>query len=324
LPSFIQVPIRKILGAKIGKHSKIRFGTILLSDEVVIGENSGIGPFSFIKSNKLIIGNHCSIKPFSILNANIINFQNYVHIAPMAFILGPRIKGADLIIGNHSRIFPFCWLEPGESISIGDHVGIGGHTLIFTHGVWSNYILGGAVSFGPVKIEDNVWLPWRVFVLPNVTIGKNSIITANSTVTKSIPENCLAGGSPAKVLKENFIHEPSIEEKLARANIVLNEFGLFQKRVNSSFDFLKLENSIIFNDRKFSTDYSQELKRGDLMVVVRQSLLSDENKNELSNKGINIADLHSNTIYINNKNEDVMSFISFVRRYGIRLSIIEE
>ena len=298
--------------------------TILLSDKIVIGENSQIGPFSLIHSKKIIIGNHCNIKPFCILNANIINFQNYVHIAPLAFIIGPLIKGADLFIGNHSRVFPFCWLEPGEGIVIGNHVGIGGHTLIFTHGVWPNYILGGPVSFGPVKIDDNVWLPWRVFVMPNVTIGQNSIIAANSTVTKSIPENCLAGGSPAKVLKEKFILEPSIKEKLARANIVLNEFGLFQKRVDDSFDFRKKQNSISFNDRTFSTDYSQKLIEGDLLAFVDSSLLSNEKKIELSITGVNVVDLNTNIIYINKNNGDIQNFISFVRRYGIRLSIIED
>jgi protein CpsI len=41
--------------------------------------------------------------------------------------------------------------------------------------------------------------------LPGTVIGKNSIIGANSVVSKNIPENCIAVGNPAKVIKKyNF------------------------------------------------------------------------------------------------------------------------
>jgi acetyltransferase-like isoleucine patch superfamily enzyme len=322
LPSFLQVPLRRLMGAKIGKQSTIRFGTIFLADEIDIGENSQIGPFSIIRAHKVTIGNHCNIKPFCILSANAIALQNYVHIAPLAFIFGPQIQGADFIVGEHSRIFPFCWLDPGEGIIIGRDVCVGGHTLIFTHGVWANYIHGGPVSFGPVKIEDYVWLQWRVFVLPNVTIGHNSIIAANSAVTRSIPANCLAGGSPAKLIHENFIREPTVEEKMVRAQFMLSEFGIFQKRIDNSFEFTSFRNAILFHGRLFSTEYCQELKRGDLFVMVHPSLLSVQQKTEAEKAGINIADLFENSIYIYSTNEDIEKFISFARRFGIRFTVM--
>ena len=56
-------------------------------------------------------------------------------------------------------------------------------------------------SKGPIIIEDNVWVGEGVCIMPNVTIGRNTIIGANSVVTKSLPQNCVAGGNPAKVLK---------------------------------------------------------------------------------------------------------------------------
>jgi acetyltransferase-like isoleucine patch superfamily enzyme len=39
-------------------------------------------------------------------------------------------------------------------------------------------------------------------VLAGVTIGEGAVVTAGSVVTKDIPSNCLAGGNPAKVIKE--------------------------------------------------------------------------------------------------------------------------
>ncbi|AKK71673.1 acetyltransferase [Chryseobacterium gallinarum] len=58
----------------------------------------------------------------------------------------------------------------------------------------------------PVIIEDNVWLGEFVSVLPGVTIGKGTIVGANSLVSKSLPPYVIAVGIPAKPIKKfNFI-----------------------------------------------------------------------------------------------------------------------
>ncbi len=57
----------------------------------------------------------------------------------------------------------------------------------------------------PVSIEDNVWIGEFVSILPGVTVGKGSIIGANSVVVKDIPPYVIAVGSPAKPIKQyNF------------------------------------------------------------------------------------------------------------------------
>lgn len=58
-------------------------------------------------------------------------------------------------------------------------------------------------SKGAIIIDDNVWIGDKATILPNVHIGKNSIVAANSVVTKSVPENCVVAGIPAKIIK-NF------------------------------------------------------------------------------------------------------------------------
>ena len=52
-----------------------------------------------------------------------------------------------------------------------------------------------------VHIKQNVFLGDNVTVLKGVTIGENSVIGNGSIVTKDIPENTIAGGIPAKVIK---------------------------------------------------------------------------------------------------------------------------
>ena len=53
----------------------------------------------------------------------------------------------------------------------------------------------------PVLIKRGCWIGQNVVILPGVTIGKYSIIGANSVVTKSVPDRCIAVGSPANVMK---------------------------------------------------------------------------------------------------------------------------
>ena len=60
-------------------------------------------------------------------------------------------------------------------------------------------------SKGPVEIGKNVWIGENICILPDVTIGDNCIIGAGSIVTRSIPENSIAVGNPARVVKQ-FSH----------------------------------------------------------------------------------------------------------------------
>ena len=53
-----------------------------------------------------------------------------------------------------------------------------------------------------VVIENNVWIGAGVIILPGVRIGKNSVIGAGSVVTKDIPSNVVALGSPCRVVRE--------------------------------------------------------------------------------------------------------------------------
>ena len=53
----------------------------------------------------------------------------------------------------------------------------------------------------PIKIGDNVYIGNNVIILPGVTIGNNVVIGAGAVVSKSIPDNSVAVGVPARVIK---------------------------------------------------------------------------------------------------------------------------
>ena len=87
-------------------------------------------------------------------------------------------------------------------IEIGKYVQIPAGVTILTHGFdWA--VLKGVKgevfgSRGKVKIGDNVFIGANTTILKGVTIGNNVIIAAGSLVTKDIPDNSVALGSPAK------------------------------------------------------------------------------------------------------------------------------
>jgi acetyltransferase-like isoleucine patch superfamily enzyme len=95
-----------------------------------------------------------------------------------------------------------------SSINIGNNVIIGGNVVIYDtdfHSIDPEIRKSGMdfdMAFKrPVMIEDNVFIGAHSTILKGVTIGKNAIIGACSVVTKSIPENEIWAGNPAKYIK---------------------------------------------------------------------------------------------------------------------------
>lgn len=93
-------------------------------------------------------------------------------------------------------------VDDGE-IYVGDHVMMGPNVVLCTatHPISPELRYKQAEYNLPVHIEENVWIGGGVFVMPGVTIGKNSVIGAGSVVTKDIPANVVAAGNPCRVMR---------------------------------------------------------------------------------------------------------------------------
>lgn len=113
------------------------------------------------------------------------------------------------------------WLHLGKGsecntargITLGDEVGIGVGTMLFTHGAYLDELAGFPCSFAPIVIGDRVWLP-NAWINPGVTIGSDVVVAARSLVNRDLPSGCLAGGTPAKVLRDGFPRRPTKQERL--------------------------------------------------------------------------------------------------------------
>ncbi|MDD3219922.1 MAG: sugar O-acetyltransferase [Lachnospiraceae bacterium] len=88
-------------------------------------------------------------------------------------------------------------------VHIGDYVMIGPNTLISAVGHPMNPS-GRRKHLGiakPVTIGNDVWIGGNCSILPGVTIGSNVIVAAGAVVAKDVPDNCVVGGVPAKLIK---------------------------------------------------------------------------------------------------------------------------
>lgn len=100
-----------------------------------------------------------------------------------------------------------CWL-----IQIGDNVTFSIRVTVLAHDASMKSIVGYA-RIGKVTIGDNVFVGANATILPGVSIGKNSVIAANSVVTKDVPEGVVVAGNPAKILYTREKWENKIEEE---------------------------------------------------------------------------------------------------------------
>ena len=184
---------------KIGNNSKIIANHIDIHESVEIGENVQINCDS-IKIGKFSkIGNNVKITCKNFEAGEWLYICDDVEVG-RGGCTGPN---SNVKIGNRVGIFEGTIINPSELVEIGDDVGIGGEVMIWTHGAWLDVTQGFPTDFGPVKIGNNVWLPARSIVLPNVTIGDDTVIGIGSVINRDIPSGCFAGGSPCKVIKEN-------------------------------------------------------------------------------------------------------------------------
>lgn len=115
------------------------------------------------------------------------------------------VGSSTLVISNGSRIGSFNEIYATDRIEIGENVLTADNVYICdnTHDYEDikTPILGQpTINKGSVKIGSGAWLGRNVVVI-GASIGKNSVIGANSVVLSDVPDFCVAVGSPAKVIK---------------------------------------------------------------------------------------------------------------------------
>lgn len=113
---------------------------------------------------------------------------------------------------GYIEVGEYSWVNPNTQIAayirpviIGKKVLVAANCSFYphNHGIKGQVAVFGqkADSKGPIMVGDGSWLGVNVTVLGGVTIGENAVIGAGSVVTRNVPPNSIAAGSPARILK---------------------------------------------------------------------------------------------------------------------------
>jgi len=114
-------------------------------------------------------------------------------------IAGHFEVGARTIFGHHCTIAAKESVLIGEDCLIAEMVSIRDHD--HTYRRMDIPVREQGATCAPVKIGRDVWIGAKATITKGVVIGDHAIIGANAVVTKNIPENAVAVGVPAKVIK---------------------------------------------------------------------------------------------------------------------------
>ena len=174
--------------------------TVFFSEDTKIGKNVIIEPYVVIGA-KVKIGNNVKINSFSHLENckiyNKVNIGPYARIRPGAILkegskIGNFVEVKKSIIGKQSKINHLSYIGDSE---IGKNVNIGAGTIT------CNY---DGIKKNKTKIKDNVFIGSNSSLVAPITINKNSIVGAGSTITKNVKKKSLALSRAVQVEVINY------------------------------------------------------------------------------------------------------------------------
>jgi len=112
------------------------------------------------------------------------------------------LRAMGVRIGDRCRVYTTNFGGEPWLVRLGDHVCVSNDVTFVCHGLnWpfqDKY--KSLTGFGKIDVRDNCQIGVRATILPNVTIGPNSIVGACSVVTKDVPPNTVVAGNPARVI----------------------------------------------------------------------------------------------------------------------------
>jgi acetyltransferase-like isoleucine patch superfamily enzyme len=117
-----------------------------------------------------------------------------------------------ITIGNNVLINHHVEMEAtGGEIILGNFILIGMHAKFINANHkfddWKKPISLQGISQSKIILEDDIWIGMHAIILPDVTIGRGSIVAAGAVVTKDVEPYSIVGGVPAKIIKYRFDKE---------------------------------------------------------------------------------------------------------------------
>jgi maltose O-acetyltransferase len=119
-------------------------------------------------------------------------------------------------IGEGSIVGDHVFLDGRAKLTIGSHVDIASHVLIYNseHDIEAEDFSAREES---IEIDNYVFIGPRAIILPGVKVGKGAIIAAGAVVSKDVPDFTIVGGVPAKTIGER--KNKNLKYRLGRARL---------------------------------------------------------------------------------------------------------
>ena len=155
-------------------------------------------------------------KVFSRLVARLKGEQDLDKLIQRGLVVGIGFKRMGGVIIDPSH----CW-----HIAIGDNVTLAPRVHILAHDASTKVFLG-YTRVENTKIGNNVFVGAGSIILPGVTIGNNVIIGAGSVVSRDIPDDSVAVGNPARVVKALSAYLEENKQKMSSDNVFGEKFTL--------------------------------------------------------------------------------------------------
>jgi len=254
---------------KLGKDCSI--GSNCIFDK--IGNENSQGIFHF--GDYSTIHDNCR---FYFSNADFI-MGDYGTIHNNTFLTGYK----KCRIGHNAWIGQNSIINATDYLTIGNNIGIGAYSKIWTHAAYGDLVLGCRIAVGipdfecksgAVKIGDDFWGIGQITISPGVSIGNKVIALTNSLITTDIPDNTIVGGIPAKpiAIDDDFkaYKDLNIQEKYQMMKNFANIFSTMKKTKFSFDDKSKIielgKNEIkIYCDNSYKKDESSSTTYFDII-----------------------------------------------------------
>ena len=150
--------------------------------------------------------------PNALFNEQYISIGDNTMFGPQMTLSAGMVPGQEMVSDIVITVGDRCLFGKGSGIVghleivIGDDVWTGHHVYITdqNHGYadLDLPISRQVMPERPVSIGSGSWLGHGTVVLPGATIGRHVVVGANSVVTGELPDNCVAAGVPARVIKK--------------------------------------------------------------------------------------------------------------------------
>lgn len=182
------------------------------SGDVRVGQNVSFGRNVVFNCDRVRIGDGVAFRDNVRVDATDFEIGDYGTIYENCFFPGPgRLK-----IGHNFWLGTAAIVDCQGGTAIGNNVGIGAHSQLWTHMVFGDVMAGCRFhSASPLEVEDDVWLVGHCLVSP-VKLGARSLAMLGSLITKEMLPDRVYAGSPARDITDRVgpqFRETTVQER---------------------------------------------------------------------------------------------------------------